>query len=84
MESNVGGVADLPPLWELSYVESDEDEESANSLDFSTAKGKACISCWQTEFSLKQYLITIWQPKYGAFNQWKIVCLAGSYENQEY
>ena len=52
---DVAGIADLPPLPEISYYEFDADAESDDSSDLGGAEGKAPISLKQTEFSLKQF-----------------------------
>jgi len=70
------GIADLPPLPEISHDEFDADYESDHSSDFGRAEGKAPISLKQTEFPLKQFAKRMGQPKFSAFNRWKKVWVA--------
>jgi len=53
--TDVAGIADLPPLPEISYDKFDADAESDNSSGLGGADGKAASSIYQTEFSLKQF-----------------------------
>ena len=53
--TDVAGIADLPPLPEISYDEFDADYENDDSSDLGGSKGKAPISLKETEFSLKQF-----------------------------
>jgi hypothetical protein len=50
---DVAGIADLPPLAEVSYEHYDAEYETDDSLDMGVAKGIAPISLKLTVFSLK-------------------------------
>jgi len=52
-KTDVTGIADLPPLPELSYDKYDAAEEIDDSSDLGGAEAKATITRKQTEFSLK-------------------------------
>ena len=78
----VAGIADLPPLPEMSYDECNADDESDNSSDLGGAEGKPPISLKQTEFSLKQYAKRMVQPNFSAFNKWKTVWVVGFLEKK--
>jgi len=80
--TDVAGIADLPPLPEISYDEFDADYESGDSSDLGGAEGKAPISLKQTEFSLKQFAKSMGHPKFSAFNNWKKVWVAGFLERK--
>jgi hypothetical protein len=80
--TDVAGIADLPPLPEISYDEFDADAESDDSSDLGGAEGKAPISLKQTEFSLKQFAKRMGQPNFSAFNKWKKVWVAGFLEKK--
>jgi len=71
--TEVAGIADLPPLPEISYDKLDADYESDDSLDLGGAEGKAPISLKQTEFSLKQFAKRMGQRNFSALNEWKKV-----------
>jgi hypothetical protein len=73
----VAGIADLPPLPEISNDELDADAESDDSSDLGGAECKAPIRLKQTEFSLKQFAKRMRQPIFSAFNKWKKVWVAG-------
>ena len=76
------GIAELPPLPDISYDEFDPDVEYDDSLDSGGAEGKATISLNQTEFSLKQFAKRMRQPNFSAFNKWKKVWVAGFLEKK--
>jgi hypothetical protein len=80
--TDVAGIADLPPLPEISYDQYDADYESDDSSDLGGAEGKAPISLKQTEFSLKQFAKRMGQPNFSAFNKWKKVWVAGFLEKK--
>ena len=80
--TDVAGIADLPPLPEISYDEFDADYESDDSSDLGGAEGKAPISLKQTEFSLKQFAKRMGQPNFSAFNKWKKLWVAGFLEKK--
>jgi len=50
--ADVAGIADLPPIPEISYDEFDAEYERVDSSDLGGAEGKALISLKQTEFFL--------------------------------
>jgi hypothetical protein len=79
---DVAGIADMPPLPEISYDQYDADYESDDSSDLGGAEGRALISLKQTEFSLKQFGKRMRQPNFSAFNKWKKVWVAGSLEKK--
>ena len=83
-KTDVAGIADLPPLPELSYDENDAAEESDDSSDLGGAEGKPPISLKQTEFSLKQFAKRMGQANYSAFNKWKKVWVAGFLEKKHW
>jgi hypothetical protein len=60
--TDVAGIADLPPLPEISYDEFDADYESDDSSDLGGAEGNALIILKQTEFSLKQFAKRMGSP----------------------
>ena len=78
----MAGIADLPPLPEISCDEFDADGESDDSSDLGGAEGKAPISLKQMEFSLKQFAKRMGQPNFSAFNKWKKVWVAGFLEKK--
>ena len=78
----MAGIADLPPLPEISDDGFNADAESNDSSDLGGAEGKASISLKQTEFSLKQFAKRMGQPKFSAFNKWKKVWVAGFLEKK--
>jgi len=80
--TDVAGIADLPPLPEISYDEFDADYESDDSSQLAGAEGKAPISLKQTEFSLKQFAKRMGQPNFSAFNEWKKVWVAAILEKK--
>jgi hypothetical protein len=80
----VGGIADLPPLPEISYDEFNADAESNDSSDFSGAEGKAPISWKQMEFSLKQFAKRMGQPNFSAFNKGRKPWVAGIHEKKHW
>jgi hypothetical protein len=80
----VAGIADLPPLPEISCDEFDADAESDDSSDLGGDEGKAPISLKQTEFSLKQFGKRMGQPNFSAFNKWKKVWVAGFLEKKHW
>ena len=80
--TDVAGIADLPPLPEISYDEFDADYESDDSSDLGGAEGKAPTSLKQTEFCLKQFAKRMGQPNFSAFNKWKKVRVAGFLEKK--
>jgi hypothetical protein len=80
--TDVAGIADLPPLQEISYDQYDVENESDDSSDLGGAAGKAPISLKQTEFSLKQFAKRMGQPNFSAFNKWKNVWVAGFHEKK--
>ena len=80
--TDVAGIADLPPLPEISYDEFDADYESDDSSDLGGADGKAPISMKQTEFSFKQFAKRMGQPNFSLFNQWKKLWVAGFLERE--
>ena len=69
--TDVAGIADLPPLPEISYDKVDVDYKSDDSSDSGRAKRNAPISLKQTEFSLKQFPNRMRQPNFSSFNKWK-------------
>jgi len=79
---DVAGIADLPPLPEISYDQYDAEYESDNLSALGGAEGKAPITFKQTEFSLKQFAKRMGQPNFSAFNQWKKVWVAGILEKK--
>ena len=80
--TDVAGIADLPPLPEITYDEFDADAESDDLLDLGGAEGKAPISLKQTEFSLKQFAKRMGQPNCSTFNKWKKEWVAGFLEKK--
>ena len=72
----------MPPLPEISYEESDADDESDNWLDLGGAERKAQISLQQTNFSLTQFGKRMGQLNFSAFNKWKKVWVAGLLEEK--
>jgi len=80
--TDVVGIADLPPLPDISYDEFDADADSDDSSDLGRAEGKAPISLKQMEFSLKQFAKRMGQPNFSAFNKWKKVWVAGFLEKK--
>jgi len=80
--ADVAGIADLPPLPEISNDKFDADYESDDSADLGGAEGKAPTSLKQTEFSLKQFAKRMGQPNFSAFNKWKKVWVAGFREKK--
>jgi len=80
--TDVAGIADLPPLTEISCDEYDAVYESDDSLDMGGAKGTDQISLKQTEFALSQFAKRIGQPNFSTFNKWKKVWVAGFLEKK--
>jgi hypothetical protein len=80
----VAGIADLPPLPDISYNKFDADAESDDSSDLGRAEGKAPTRLKQTEFSLKQFANKMGQPNFSAFNKWKKVWVAGFLEQKHW
>jgi hypothetical protein len=80
--TDAAGIADLPPLLEISYDKFDADAESDDSSELGRAEGKAPISLKQTEFSLKQFTNRMGQPNFSACNKWKNVWVAGFLEKK--
>ena len=80
--TDVAGIAELPPLPEITYDEFDADYESSDSSDLGCAEGKALINLKQMEFSFKQFAKRIWQPNFSVFNKWKKVWVAGFLEKK--
>jgi hypothetical protein len=80
--TDVAGIADLPPLPDISYDEFDADAESDDLFDFVGAKGKAPISSKQTEFFKKEFAILIGQRNISKFNMWKNVLVAGFHKKK--
>jgi len=80
--TDVAGIADLPPLPEISSATYDADYESDDLSDLCGAEGKAPISLKQTEFSVKHFAKRIGQPNFSAFNKWKKVWVAGCLEKK--
>jgi len=78
----VAGIADLPPLPEVSYDEYDAADQSVKSSDLGCAGGIPPNSLKQTEFSLKQFAKRMGQPNVIPFNQWKKVWVAGFFETK--
>ena len=78
----MAGIADLPPVSEISYDELVADAESYDSSDLGGAEGKAPICLKQTEFSLKQFAKRMGQPNCSSFNKWKKVWVAGFLEKK--
>ena len=83
-KTHVAGIADLPPLPELSYDRYDAAEESDDTLDLGGAEGRPPISLKQREFSLKQFSTGMGQANYSAFNKWKKVCVAGFLQKKQW
>ena len=54
-KTDLTGIADLPPLPEMSYNEYDAADQSDDSLDLGSAEGKPSNRLKQTEFSVKQF-----------------------------
>jgi len=81
-ETDVVGIADLPPLPEMSYDEYDAADESDNSSDLGSAAGKPPISLKQRQFSLKQFAKRMGQPNCSAYNKCKKVWVAGFLEKK--
>jgi len=79
-KTDVGWIADLPPLPDNSYDEYDADYESDDSSDLGGAEGKAPMRFKPTEFSLKQFAKRMGQPNFGTFNKWKKVWVPGILE----
>jgi hypothetical protein len=65
----VAGIADLPPLPEISYDEFDADAESDDLSDLGGAEGKAPTSLRPTEFSLTEFAKRMGQLNFSAFNK---------------
>jgi hypothetical protein len=65
----VVGIADLPPLSEISYDEFDGDAESDDSSDLAGGEGKAPTTVQQTDFSLKQFAKRMGQRNFSVFNK---------------
>ena len=80
--TDVVGIADLPPLPEISYDEFDADYESDHSSYLGGAEGKAPISLKKMELSLTQFAKRMRQPNFSAFNKWKKVWVAGCLEKK--
>jgi len=80
--TDVAGIADLPPLPEISYDEFNADFGSDEASDLGGAEGKAPISLKPMEFSLKQFAKRMGQLNFSAFNKWKKVCVAGFLEKK--
>jgi len=57
--TDVAGIAEMPPIPQISYDEYNAQYESDNLSDLGGAEGQAPINPKQTEFSLKQY-VTGW------------------------
>jgi len=76
-KTDVAGIADFPPLPEMTYNNYDAADESDNSSDLGGAEGQPPIDLKQTEFSLKQFAKRMGQANYSAFNKWKKVQVAG-------
>ena len=76
-KTDVAGIADLPPLPEMSYDEYNAADEVDDSSDLGGAEGNPPISLKQTELSLKQFAKRMGQPNFSAFNKWKKVWVAG-------
>ena len=83
-KTDVAGIADLPPLLEMSYDEYDAADESDDSSDLGGAEGKPPIRLKQTEFSLKQFAKRMGQPNFSSFNKWKKVWVAGLFEKKHW
>jgi len=83
-KTDVAGIADLPPLQEMSYDECDMADESDDSLDLDGAEGKHPISLKQMEFSLNQFAKRMGQPYFSAFNKWKKVWVVGFLEKKHW
>jgi hypothetical protein len=77
---DVAGIADLPPLPELSYDDYDAAEESDHLSDLCGADGKPPICLKQTEVSLKHFAKRMGQPNYSAFYKGKKVWVGGFLE----
>jgi hypothetical protein len=71
--TDVPGIADLPPLPEISSDQYYADYESDDVSDLGGARGKAPTSWKQTEFSLKQFAKRMGQPTISTCNKWKKV-----------
>jgi len=82
--TDVAGIADLPPIPDISYDQKNADSESDNSSDMGGAKDQAPISLKQTEFSFKQYAKRMGQPNFSIFNQWKKVWVAAFLEKKHW
>jgi len=80
--TDVAGIADLPPLADISDDEYNADYESDDLSYLGGAKGKAPGSLKQMEFSLKQCVKGMWQPNFSTFNKWKKVWVAGFLEKK--
>jgi hypothetical protein len=76
----VGGIADLPPLPDISYDEFNADAGSNDSSDFGGVEGKAPISLKQIEFSFKQFAKRMGPPNFSAFNNGRKAWVAGILE----
>jgi hypothetical protein len=74
--TNVAGIAELPPLPEISCDEFDVHDKSDDSSESGGSKGIAQICLKQTQFSLMQFAKRMGQPNFGAFNKWKKVWVA--------
>jgi len=74
--TDVAGIADVPPLPDISYDQYDVDYESDNLSDLEGAEGNASISFTQTEFSLKQFAKGMGQPNISMLNKWMKVWVA--------
>ena len=83
-KADVAGIANLPPLPDISYDKFDADDESDHSSDFGRAEGNAPISLKQMEFSLKQFTKRMGQLNFSAFNKWKKVWVAGFLEKKHW
>jgi hypothetical protein len=80
--TDVAGIADLPPLADISYDEFDAGVQSIHSSDLGGAEGQAPTSFMQTELWLKQFVKRIGKSNFGAFNKWKKVWVAGFREKK--
>jgi hypothetical protein len=78
--TDVAGIAEFPPLPDISYDQYDADYESDDLSDLGVAEDKALISLKQKEYSLKQFAKRMRQPNFSAFNKWKKVWVAGFLE----
>jgi hypothetical protein len=78
--TGVAGIANLPPLPDISDDQYDADYGSDDSSDLGSPKGIAPISLNHTELSLKHFAKRMGHPNFSAFNRSKNVWVARNLE----